>query len=99
MNSGGDEAVLTRDFLRNLHLGKEENDKRRLAFVEKEVRGALAAIKDLASKRRTKYSVSTLACSTKPEYITDIYNGLRLHLPDSKIVIDTLGNAIIIDWA
>jgi len=91
--------VLTRDYLRNLHVGKEENDKRRLAFVKREVAAALAAIKDLAAKRRTRYSVSTLSFSTKPEYITDIYNGLRTHLPDSKIVIDTLGNAISVDWA
>jgi hypothetical protein len=91
--------VLTRDFLRNLHMGKEENDKRRLDFVTRTVHDALAAIKDLAARRRTKYSVSTLAFSTKPEYITDIYNALRAHLPDSRIVIDTLGNAIIVDWA
>jgi len=98
MNSTGHET-LTRDYLRNLHVGKEENDRRRQVFVNREVQAALIAIKDLAARRRTRYSVNTLAISLRPEYITDIYDGLRLHLPDSKIVIDTLGNAIIIDWA
>ena len=90
---------LTRDYLRNLHVDREEHERKRNIIIKREINNTLEQIKRLAERRRTSYTVNTIPYHLKPDIIQDIYKGLLLHLPDSTITVDTLGNGIHINWS